>query len=92
MNSIDRIDESAELINSGLNNDVCGCPEEEWVMFDTYVTIHLEPDGCGHAFYETEEWESEEVFDVKTMLELRAATAARLAEIYSTAYQETNHE
>ena len=88
MNSIDRIDESAELINSGLNNDVCGCPEEEWVMFDTYVTTHLEPDGSGHAFYETEEWESEELFDVKTMLELRAATAARLAEIYSTAYQE----
>ena len=57
MNSIDRIDEYAELINSGLSDD-----------------------GCGR--------ESEEVFDVKTMLELIAATAARLAEIYSTAYQE----
>ena len=56
MNSIDRIDEYAELINSGLSDD-----------------------GCGR--------ESEELFGVKTMLELRAATAARLAEIYSTAYQ-----
>ena len=46
MNNIDRIDESAELINSGLSDD-----------------------GCGR--------------------ELRAATAARLAEIYSTAYQES---
>ena len=70
-------------------NDFLDVPEEEWVMFDTYVTTHLEPDGSGHAFYETEEWESEEVFDVKTMLELRAATAERLAEIDSTAYQES---
>ena len=54
----ERMDEYAELINSGLSDD-----------------------GCGR--------ESEELFGVKTMLELIAATAARLAEIYSTAYQES---
>lgn len=76
-------DSGAELLRSGLSDEGCGCPEEEWVIFNTHVTIHLDPDGSGHAFYDTGDWDSEELFDVKTMPELREAATQHLARLYS---------
>lgn len=77
------IELDSELIKSGFSDEGCGCPEEEWVIFNTHVTIHLERDGSGHAFYDTGDWDSEELFNVKTMPELREAATQHLAKLYS---------
>lgn len=72
----------SELLRSGESDEGCGCAEEEWMILNTHVTIHLEPDGSGHAFFYGEEWDSEELFNVTTMPELREAATKHLQQIY----------
>lgn len=70
------------LLKRGFSDEDCGCPEEEWVMHNTHVTIHLEPDGSGHAFFDTGDWDTEHHFDVSTMPDLRTAASDFLLELY----------
>lgn len=72
-----------ELLRSGLSDEGCGCPEQEWEIFNTHVTIHLEPDGTGHAFFDTGEWDSEELFNVTTMQALKEAAVQHLRSLYA---------
>lgn len=72
----------SKLLKTGLSDEGCGCPEEEWIIMNTHVTIHLEPDGTGHAFYDTGDWDSEELFNVSTMPELREAATNHLCQLY----------
>lgn len=85
------IDPSSELLKSGFSDEGCGCPEEEWAIFNTHVTIHLEPDGSGHAFYDTGEWNSEELFNVRTMSKLREAATKHLMQLYGID-RESDHD
>lgn len=71
-----------ELLKSGLSDEGCGCPEEEWSILNTHVTMHLEPDGSGHAFYDTGDWNDEKLFNVTTMKELRDAATEHLKQLY----------
>lgn len=73
---------TSELLRSGESDEGCGCPEEEWVILDTHVTLHLEPDGSGHALFDTGEWDAEKLFDVTTMSELREAATKHLQQLY----------
>ncbi|GLQ31647.1 hypothetical protein [Litoribrevibacter albus] len=72
-----------EVLRRGLSDEGCGCPEEELVILNTHVTIHLEPDGSGHAFYDSGDWQEEELFaDVTTIPELRIAAKKHLEKLY----------
>ncbi len=59
-------------LRAGHSED-CGCPEEDWEINGLFTTIHLEPDGTGHIFIDSGEWEDEKLVDAKTMPELRQA-------------------
>ena len=60
-----------ETLRTGLSDEGCGCPEEELIIDGVNTIIHLEPDGSGHAFFDTGDWDAEELFDVTTMDSLR---------------------
>lgn len=63
------------LLTSSIQD--CGCPEEEWLIGNLEVIIHLEPDGSGHAFIDCGEWEADRHFSgVSDMEDLRRAAQA----------------
>lgn len=73
IDNIDEMKKKHELVAQHPSED-CGCPEEEWIMNNLFVIIHLENDGTGHAFIDCGDWEDERLFDVTTMPALRQET------------------
>ena len=56
-------------------SEQCGCPEEDWVMDNVEVTIHLEEDGSGHLLFYGGDWEHDFEVDCSDMTELRQKAA-----------------
>lgn len=63
-----------ELIKSS-QSDECGCPEEDWIIGMLYATIHIEPDGGGHIFIDSGNWEDGKLVPTKSIEELKVAAA-----------------
>lgn len=52
-------------------HDLCGCPEQDWIIDGIYMTCHLEDDGTGHLTAHGENGEEIDKFvESKTMPEL----------------------
>lgn len=56
-------------------SEQCGCPEEDWIMGNIEVTIHLEEDGSGHLLFCGGDWEHDFEVDCSDMNELRQKAA-----------------
>lgn len=59
-----------EFVSSN-QSDECGCPEEDWVIGNLYVTIHLEPESGGHIFIDCGDWQDEKLVDCNSIEDLR---------------------
>lgn len=59
-----------ENIVPGVNAE-CGCYEETCLIWPCEVTLHLEEDGTGDAFFEIEDYDLEKNFPASTIEELR---------------------
>ncbi len=70
--SFEQMSNCYEFIESR-KNDECCCPEEDWIIGMLYTTIHIEPDGSGHIFIDSGNWEDEKLVPTKSIEELRVA-------------------